>query len=109
MSSVSIQDLAELWPSSHEAPNSIIHQDDPPGEAGTYVIEPGERVPESGYTAHAGTEVSIILEGELRLVTDETYHVGPDSLVVIPAGTEHYSENHGESDARLVYVILGEL
>lgn len=109
MSSVTIQDLAGLWPSSHGDPYSLVQQDDPPGEAGTYVIEPGERVPESGYTSHAGTEVSVILAGELRLVTDEPYHVGPESLVVIPAGTEHYSENVGETAARLVYAILGEL
>lgn len=109
MPSTTILDLESLWPESTDAPHAIFTEDDPPGQAGTYVIEPGERVPETGTTSHGGAEVSVILEGELRLVTDEETVVGPGTVTVIPAGVEHYSENVGDSPARLVYAIFGEL
>lgn len=110
MSSVTITDLDTLWPESVDEPHAVFEGTSPPGQAGTYVIEPGERVPESDWTSHDGAEVSVILEGELRLVTEEVDRVvGPHTLTVIPSGVEHYSENVGDESARLVYAIFGEL
>lgn len=110
MSSVTITELDALWPESVDEPHAVFEGESPPGQAGTYVIEPGERVPASGTTSHSGAEVSVILEGELRLVTEEVDRiVGPNTLTVIPAGVEHYSENVGDKPARLVYAIFGEL
>ena len=109
MDDVTIRDLGELWPASKEEPHAVFEGEDPTGQAGTYEIAPGERVPETETTSHEGTEISVILEGELSLVTDQEYVVGADSLVVIPPGMEHHSENIGEEPARLVYAIFGEL
>lgn len=109
MDDVTITDLESLWPASVDDPHPIFEGDDPPGQAGTYEIAPGERVPETGWTSHGGTEVSVILEGRLRLVTDESIEVGPGTVTVIPSGIEHYSENIGDEPARLVYAIFGEL
>ena len=110
MSDVRILPLADRWPDSTDAPNPVVEQDDPQGQVGTYVIEPGERVPETGMTAHEGTEISVILEGESKLVANgEEYTIGPNSLVVLEPGVEHYTVNTGSDPTRLVYTILGGL
>lgn len=110
MSSVTVYELADLWPASTDDPHAVFEGDEPPGQVGTYVIDPGQRVPASGWTSHAGAEVSVILEGELRLVTEDTDTVvGGGTMTVIPAGVEHWSENVGDAPARLVYAIFGEL
>lgn len=91
-------------------PLALFQSDDPTVEAGTYVIEPGERVPETGTTSHEGDELSVILSGEIELVAGETEQtVGPESVAIIPAETPHYSENTGAEPVKLVYVVLGEL
>src|SRR3546814_19721863 len=47
----------------------------------------GVRHPAEGFSAHAATELSFILDGEFDVETPEgVLHVGRDSLVVIPAG-----------------------
>lgn len=110
MSGVTIHQLSEVWPDSREEPLALLDSDDPAVEAGSYVIEPGERVPETGTTSHAGDELSVILSGEIDLICEgERRTVSPDSLTVIPAGTPHYSENTGDEPVRLVYVVLGNL
>lgn len=109
MSSVTIHDLSELWPESRDEPHRIVNQTNPAAEAGTFVIEPGQRVPAAGFTSHSGTEVSVVLEGDLRLVTDEAFQLGPRTIVIIPADTEHYSKNIGNTDARLAYAVFGEI
>lgn len=110
MSSVTITQLSEVWPESRDAPMPLFESEEPVVEAGSYVIEPGERVPETGTTSHEGDELSVILSGHLELVADgERTSVGPETMTVIPAGTTHFSENTGDEPARLVYVVLGEL
>ncbi len=109
MDPVTIHDLVDLWPDSHGEPYTLIEQDDPTGQVGSYVIEPGERVPPSGTTSHEGAEISVILEGELKLVTDEEYRLGAGSVVILQPGVEHWSENVGDEPARLIYTILGEI
>lgn len=110
MSSVTITQLSDVWAESRDAPLALFESEEPVVEAGSYVIEPGERVPETGTTSHEGDELSVILSGRLDLVAEgERTSVGPESMTVIPAGTPHYSENTGDEPACLVYVVLGEL
>lgn len=109
MASATVLDLESLWPASTDEPHAVFAGEDPPGEAGTYVIEPGERVPETGTTSHDGTEVSVLLEGTLVLGTADEEVVERGSLVVIPEGLDHYSENIGDGPARIVYAIFGDL
>src|SRR3546814_3053583 len=55
----------------------------------------GVRHPAEGFSAHAATEISFILDGEFDVETPEgVLHVGRDSLVVIPAGEPHRSAEH---------------
>ncbi|MXV64057.1 cupin domain-containing protein [Natronorubrum sp. JWXQ-INN-674] len=110
MSDVTVHRLEERWDESRDEPFALFESDDPNAEVGSYVIEPGERVPENGTTSHAGDEISVILSGEIDLVADgERITVGPESVTVIPAGVDHYSENTTDELVRLVYAVLGDL
>lgn len=104
-----VQPLETVWRDSTDDPLSVYKQDDPPAQTGTFVIRPEERVPATGTTTHDGLEISVVLEGELTLVTERSYHVTAPSLVVIPAGVAHYSRNDGDEPVRLTYAIFGEL
>lgn len=107
-------DLDDLWEESTGEPKALFESADPPVQSGSYVIEPGERVPETGTTSHGGPELSVILSGEIVLglpesdgKTERTVPAGTYS--VIPAGVEHYSENRGDEPVELVYTVAGEL
>lgn len=108
--SIERYDLDDLWDDSTGEPLELFVDDRPEVHAGSYVIRPEERIPEEGTTSHGGHEISVILSGEVVVGTGAGEHlVGPGTLVVIPAGTEHYSENPGEGAVKLVYTVLGEL
>ncbi|WP_255171169.1 cupin domain-containing protein [Natrononativus amylolyticus] len=110
MSGLTVHELAMKWDESTGEPLALYGCDEPTVQTGSYVIEPGERVPETGTTSHDGDELSVLLSGELEVVVDGEQHtVGAESLTVIPAGAPHYSENVGDEPVRLVYTILGEL
>jgi len=108
---VTIKPLAECWADSTGSPLAIVETDEPL-QAGSYVLEPGERVPETGTTSHDGTEVSVILSGSVVLGGPSINHeqtVKPNTLVTIPRGVEHYSRNDGSEPVKLVYVVAAQL
>ena len=110
MADTTVYQLPDLWEKSRGDPLTLFESAKPSAQAGSYVIEPGARVPERGTTSHDGDELSVVLSGSVELVVDgEEKTVGPETLTVIPANTPHYSENRGVEPVRLVYVILGEL
>ena len=110
MSEVELHDLDARWDESVGDPLTLFEQDDPPTQAGSYVIQPGERVPEEGWTSHDGPELSVILSGEVRLVTSATDRIVSENMLsVIPAGVDHYSVNETDEPVRLVYTVVGEL
>ncbi len=110
MNDVTVHRLEENWNKSREAPYTLFESGDPQAKVGSFVIEPGERVPETGTTSHEGDEITVILTGEIDLVVgDERMTAGPETMMVTPAGTPHYSVNAGDEPVRLVYMILGEL
>lgn len=109
---VQVYRLADCWDDSIEAPLRLWESDEPLAQAGTYVIEPDERVPQEGTTSHDGDEFSVILEGKIRLgspILDQELIIDEGNVIVIPAGFEHYSVNRGDGRVKLVYVVLGEL
>lgn len=109
---VQLHDLADCWDESTGAPYGLYESDDPQVQTGSYVIQPGERVPESGTTSHGGPEISVILSGEAVLGVpseDAEYELAGGTLSVIPEGVEHYSENRTDEPVRLVYTVVGEL
>jgi quercetin dioxygenase-like cupin family protein len=75
--------------------------------AGVFRFEPGQRVPEEGFTAHEGTEVSLVLQGEVVLGLDGEPErtVRSGELVIIPRGVPHYSYNPNAQAAQIVWVI----
>lgn len=110
--SIEVTQLEDRWPDSVGEPLALVESEDPMVQAGTYVIEPGERVPVHGTTSHEGPELSIILDGEIVLgspTMKSEQRVGPATFVKIPAGVEHYSRNDGDSRVKLVYVVLGPM
>lgn len=109
MTDIQLHDLESNWSESITDPLTLYESDDPEAVTGSFVIEPGERVPEEGTTSHEGDEISVILSGEIELVTEESRRVDAGTLSVIPAGVEHYSVNRGNEPVRLVYTILGGL
>ncbi|MFC3959137.1 cupin domain-containing protein [Halovivax cerinus] len=109
MTDIHIHDLESNWAESTGDPLTLYETDDPTTESGSFVIEPGERVPEAGTTSHAGDELSVVLSGELEVVTESTRTVEATAFTVIPAGVEHYSVNRGDEPVKLVYTILGDL
>lgn len=102
--------LDELWEDSDDAPLELFGSQDPDVTAGTYVIRPGERVPEEGFTSHDGHELSVIMAGQLTVGTSDGEAIlEPGTLVIIPSNVAHYSENRGNSPVKLVYTVLDEL
>jgi mannose-6-phosphate isomerase-like protein (cupin superfamily) len=71
-----------------------ILQRTPRSQAAVMTIEPGgDAGPEE---EHRGDQIIYIVEGEaLVRVRDEDYHVGPGTLLTIPARTRHYVKNPG--------------
>lgn len=110
MGDVTVHRLEECWDESRDDPLALFKSTNPDAEVGSYIIEPGERVPEIGTTSHDGDEISIILSGEIDLIIEgDRTSIGPESVTVIPTGTPHYSENTNDEPVRLVYAVLGEL
>lgn len=111
-SDVQLVALDDRWADSVGEPLTLFDSDDPQVQAGSYVIQPGERVPETGTTSHGGPELSVILSGEVVLgLPDEGQELlaSPGTLTTIPAGVEHYSENRTEDPVKLVYTVVGDL
>jgi len=107
---VELTELATVWSDSTGSPLELFESSNPDAEAGSYVIQPSERVPEEGWTSHEGDELSVILEGEVILVTrSDEYTVSAGTLSVIPAGVDHYSLNESDEPTRLVYTAIGGL
>jgi len=107
-------DLDEQWEESEGEPHALFQAAEPPVQSGSYVIKPGERVPETGTASHTGPELSVILSGELVLGLPECDDTAEQTITggtysVIPAGVEHYSVNRGEVPVRLVYTVVGDL
>lgn len=110
MSDVELTNLDEVWDESTGSPLTLFETDDPESETGAYVIQPGERVPEEGWTSHEGNELSVILDGEIELVTpDDEYTVSAGTFSAIPAGVKHYSVNETDDPVKLVYTAVGGL
>ncbi|MFB6183834.1 MAG: cupin domain-containing protein [Haloarculaceae archaeon] len=107
---VELTDLDSVWTESTGSPHALFESIDPESEAGTFVIQPGERVPDEGWTSHEGDELSIILDGEVTLVTrTDEYTVSEGTFSVIPAGVDHYSVNETDEPTKLVYTAIGGL
>ena len=75
-------------------------------QLGTVRFLSGQRAPETGDTAHDEREISMILEGELEVVSGGvTHRVGPGDLLDIPPGESHHTT--ALSDTRVLYLLLG--
>ena len=96
-------DPDDFRPNSHWAllvdpgGNSAVHVDDI-----TLIIEeiaPGDRIP---LHTHPISELIVIQEGNAEVTLgDEMQHVGPGTVVFIPAGTPHGTRNAGTSPIRI--------
>jgi len=95
----------ELWHRAAGQTLSLVEGET--ARAGVFQFEPGQRVPQAGFTAHEGTEVSIVLSGEVVLGVEGDLErtVRSGELVIIPRGTLHYSYNPGPGVARIFWVI----
>jgi mannose-6-phosphate isomerase-like protein (cupin superfamily) len=107
---VELTSLDSAWEDSIDDPMRLFQSDNPATEVGSFVIRPGERVPEKGWTSHQGDELSLIIEGTVKMVTrDDEYTLSKGTLSMIPSGVEHYSLNRSEDPVKLVYIAIGGL
>mgnify|MGYP000259318910 CR=1 FL=1 len=76
-------------------------------ELGIFVLGPGERSPEQGFSVHPHSEeYAYILKGEVTFCTDkECYHLKKGDLMYNVKGTPHYTENRGEKEAKILWVV----
>jgi len=76
-------------------------------EMGIFVLEPGERAPEEGFSIHQDSEeYAYILEGEVLFCTKERCYLLKEGDIMYNApGTPHYTENRGENEAKIIWVV----
>lgn len=66
------------------------------------------RHPEAGFSVHAGTEISFILDGVFDIETpDGTVRVTRDNLLVVPAGEPHSTTVIAAG--RIAYFLLADV
>jgi quercetin dioxygenase-like cupin family protein len=71
----------------------------------TNTVEPGASVP---LHVHTVEETMLVLEGTIwAQVGEERHTVGPDTTVIIPAGTPHAWGNDGPAPAKLLWAFAG--
>jgi len=96
---------SKLWDNSLGIVTKLV-EDSENLSAGIFNCKPGQRVPEEGFTVHEGTELSIVLSGEVVLgLEDGEKIVKEGEMVVIPRGILHYSKNVGLKNAKIVWVM----
>ncbi|MFQ6033918.1 MAG: cupin domain-containing protein [Candidatus Bipolaricaulia bacterium] len=100
-------ELESLWADSWGKVLTLVSGEDCAElTAGIVAFKPGQRVPEEGFTSHKGAELSLLLSGELVIVTEDGERtIRSGELVLIERDTLHYSENRSPSEARVIWVI----
>ena len=74
---------------------------------GTANFPAGARIPEEGFSAHEGFEVSLMIEGELDVFADGvTTRLKAGDLVNLSPGEKHHST--ALTDVKLVYALVGK-
>lgn len=76
---------------------------------GTVIIQPGERVPEEGFSLHDENEYSIILEGSLEGESGgKPFKVNASESTLIPAGEKHWAVNSSDEPCKIIFALLKE-
>ena len=71
-------------------------------------IQPGQRVPEEGYSVHKQDEYSYFINGQLV-----SHNAGIDSIVgegdatLIPRGEKHWCKNEGTEPVMIICAMIG--
>jgi|GEM_PF-1058297 len=93
---------AKLYPFFNEqtAPSPKI-------QSGYIIFPAGSRVPQEGFTFHAGHEFSYVISGSLEVCSGGRVHtIREGDCSFIPAREEHYSQNLTGSDCVLKYILV---
>ncbi|SFG38188.1 Cupin domain-containing protein [Desulfotomaculum arcticum] len=75
-------------------------------QAGMAVLQPGQRLPETGYSQHASEEIFYILSGKVRVETDRGSEiVETGDLVFMPGGQPHLNVNIAEEETKILWFV----
>lgn len=70
-------------------------------------INPGERVPKEGVSAHSEDEYSFIISGQLTGESGgENFEVEASNATFIPAGEEHWAMNNSDEECKIIWVFV---
>ncbi len=73
-------------------------------QAGVAILQPGESIPEEGFSSHGADEISFLLRGDIRLETkEEKVMVESRELVFMPAGKPHRTTNTSDQEAYVIW------
>ncbi len=102
---VEIVNIAKIWGKARNGALTIFKNKS--AEMGIFSLGPGERSPSKGFSIHPNSEeYAYILEGEIEFCTDEEcYHLKDGDIMYNAPGTPHYTENRGEKEAKIIWVV----
>lgn len=74
---------------------------------GTVIIEPGESVPDTGFSCHEENEYSIIIEGSIEGESGgKPFKVIEGDSTFIPIGEKHWAKNTGSLPCKIVWTLV---
>ncbi|AXY25682.1 cupin [Suicoccus acidiformans] len=74
---------------------------------GQSIIPPHTKLPETGYSEHAGDEYSIIINGQLFGESGgKPFEIQEGELSFIPKGEVHWCENRSDEPVTLFYIMV---
>jgi mannose-6-phosphate isomerase-like protein (cupin superfamily) len=75
--------------------------------AGVVVLEPGQRLPEDGFSQHIESdELAYVVEGSAIFGReDDEFPIRESDLIFNPRGTKHYVRNPGDKPCRMIWAL----
>lgn len=74
---------------------------------GTVVIEPGESVPDTGFSCHEEDEYSMIIEGTIEGESGgKSFKISEGDATLIPMYEKHWAKNTGNKPCRIVWTLV---
>jgi len=75
--------------------------------AGIVVLEPGQRLPDEGFSQHMESdELAFVVEGSAIFGREDgEYLIREFDLIFNPRGTKHYVRNHGNKPCKMLWML----
>ena len=105
-----VQNLKDDWAESINNALSLYDVEDNI-EVGILTLKPETRLPKEGYSVHEGShEFAYVLDGEVVFVTkDKETKIKEGKLMYNQPGTEHFTKNETDKEARILWFVAPPL